>query len=89
MRSQFVKSLFDGYKTAHTPYSDKCKREDTFNELEKTPFLFSSSYLNEMYEEASNKSEYETILDHMYRHEATEIESYADIEERIINKYWR
>lgn len=89
MKSRFVKSLLEGYTTANTPYADRRKKEDAFLELEKTPFLFSSSYLNEMCDDASNKNEYETILDHMYRHEATEIESYADIEERIINKYWR
>lgn len=81
------KSVIQGYKS--TTYAKRKEKEKAFSELGCTPFLFSSGYLNEMYDEANSKDEYETILDHMYRHEATEIESYADIEERIINKYWR
>lgn len=84
MINPFIKSLFDGYAEAK-----KGKRKELqWEELEHTPFLFSSDYLNEMYEEAESKEDYETILDHLYRNDATEISNYADIEERIINKYW-
>ncbi|MCK6203913.1 hypothetical protein KZX50_00430 [Bacillus infantis] len=85
MLNSIVKSFFDGY---HEAKKDE-KRDWQYKELEQTPFLFSSNYLDEMYEGASDKQEYENILEHLYRHNATEIDSYAEIEQKIINKYWR
>lgn len=85
MDSPIVRSVFDGYKEA-----TKGKRKKlAFDELDRTPFLFSSGYLNEMYEQAHDKEEYESILDHMYRHEATDIDSYKSIENKIVDKFWR
>lgn len=85
MLNNFIKSVFDGYAEAT---KDK-RRKRAYEELEQTPFLFSSKYLNELHEEAETKDEYESILDHMYRHDATEVDSYYDIEKKIINRYWR
>lgn len=84
-----LNSFLKGYTSAQTPHADEKKRKWQFEELSATPFLFSSGYLNEVYEEANNKQEYETILDHLYRHQATEVESYAELEKKIIDKYWR
>jgi len=85
--SGFVKSLFDGYKEAKVKSGAYKKR--AFEELDQTPFLFSSDYLNELYNQAEEKEDYESILDHLYRHDAVEVDSYANIEKKIIDKYWR
>lgn len=84
MLSGFVKSMFDGYRDV--------KKDDysqQFAELEWTPFLFSSDYLNDMYSKATTKEQHETILGHLYRHEATDVDSYQSIEKRIIDKYFK
>lgn len=83
--SPFVRSIFEGYKSAR-------KDEDfqrPFDELGWTPFLFSSDYLGELYGVASTKEQHESILDHLYRHRATEVESYQNIEQKIIDKYYK
>lgn len=65
----------------------EARRENQFDELDHTPFLFSSSYLLELSEDAT-KEEYESILDHMYRHNATEVDSYRNVEKEIIKRLW-
>lgn len=82
--SGFVKSMFDGYRNV--------KKDDysqQFSELDWTPFLFSSDYLNDMYSNATTKEQHETILDYLYRHNATEVSSYQAIEQQIIDKYFK
>ena len=72
--------------------SDSVKRrknEWTYEELDHTPFLFSSGYLDGLREQATHKSQFEGILNHMYRHDATEIPSYREVEKKIIDRYWR
>jgi hypothetical protein len=63
-------------------------RNNKFNELGYSPFLFSSDYLNEMMDECETKEDHEAILDYMYRFDVCEIDSYKSIEDKIINKYW-
>lgn len=82
--TKFVQSMFDGYREAK-----KGDFTTQFAELEWTPLLFSSNYLDDMYDKAKTKEDYYTILDHMYRHDATEVESYRKIEQKIIDRYWR
>lgn len=60
-------------------------RKQKFDELGHTPFLFSSNYLNEIMDDCETKEDYEQLLDHMYRHNATEVESYWKIENDIID----
>lgn len=91
MLNHFVKSLFDGYAAAKTPYADKKKRDWEFKELETYPMLFSSEYLNTMYDKAETKSEHESILEHLYKFgkNTENVESYRKIEKKIIDKYRR
>lgn len=69
-------------------------RPEEFEQLTTTPFLHGSEYLNELMEKAHYKHDYECILDHIYRHQANgrdllEIDSYAAIEHKIVEKYRR
>lgn len=80
----FVKSLFDGYKTAR----EKSYYPRKFEEMKKTNLLFGVDELNDLYEEAEDKEDYETILDHMYRFDATRVGYYKRIENKIINNFW-
>lgn len=63
-------------------------RERDFNELDYSPFLASSSHLNGLLEDSESKEEHESILDHMYRFDACEVDSYKSIESKIIKRYW-
>lgn len=89
MYNKLIGSLFDGYKKAKTPYADKRLKKWAFEDLEETPYLYSSKYLNELHDQATRKDEFESILDHMYRHNVEDIDSYHEIESKIIDKYWR
>jgi AAA+ ATPase superfamily predicted ATPase len=69
-------------------------RQHQFDHLRTTPYLHGSDYLTEMMDMAHTKNDYESILEHMYKHEAngiklSEIDAYANIEKTIIDKYWR
>lgn len=82
----FVKSLFDGYKSAR----EKSFYPRKFEEMKKTNLLFGVDDLNDMLDHAEDKEDCETILDHMYRFEATDGEFgyYKKIEKKIINQFW-
>lgn len=79
------------------------QKQSKFLELEQTPWLFSSEYLEDLLEDA-NKGECDTILDYLYRfnnHGITNedgeddylnilgIDSYKSIEQKIIDKRWK
>jgi hypothetical protein len=85
MYNSILKSLFLGYAEAKKPK----RLKQQFDELERTPFLFSHDHLSGLYEEASEKEDYEAILDHLYKHDAIDVDSYASLESKIIDKYWR
>jgi hypothetical protein len=91
MINKIIQSIFDGYSSAKTPYADKKEKEWQFQELESYPMLFSSTYLNECYNKATKKSEYESILDHLYKFADVthDVPSYQKIEQKIIDKYRR
>lgn len=72
------------------PAREKKYRKREFDNLVTTPFLNGSEYLNELYQAAEKKEEYECILQHMYNHQnvgVLEIESYQSIEQKIIERY--
>jgi hypothetical protein len=100
----FFESLNGGLETFFKELSkskaiqDK-QRKALFDELETTPYLFSSEYLNELADDA-NKEERDTILDYLYRFNdwktgedeylnILEVESYRTIEQDIIDRVWR
>jgi hypothetical protein len=80
----FIKSLFDGYKVG----KEQRYYPDRFEELQKTNLLFGVDDLNDMYEHAEEKEEYDSILDHMYRFDATRVGYYKQLEKKIINQFW-
>lgn len=85
MLNSVLRGLIDGYSEAKRPK----RRKLLYEGLDNSPVLFSSAYLNELYEGAKSKEEYDAILGHIHKHEAHDVDSYADIEEKIIDKYWR
>jgi hypothetical protein len=100
----FFESLNGGLETFFKELSKSKAIQDRqrkilFDELETTPYLFSSDYLTELAEDA-NKRESDTILDYLYRFNdfktgedeylnIMELESYKSIEQDIIDRVWR
>jgi hypothetical protein len=78
----FVKAIFDGYREA------KAYNHNPYNDLEKSHLLFDVADLNELCDKAKTKRQHETILDHMYRFDATKVDYYKRIEKKIIDCYW-
>ena len=75
-------------------------RDRDYNSIANHHMLHSAQYLDQMKDVARRKDEFECILNHMYSHDAmylrdedgeiTEvISSYKDIENDIIDRYWR
>lgn len=83
--NDIVRSIFEGVREAKQDSYYPRK----FKELE-TGFLFGVDELDDMVDHAEDKEDYESILDHMYRFNATEGELgyYKGIEKKIIDKYW-
>lgn len=80
----FVKALFDGYKDGKQANYYPRK----FEEMKRTNLLFGVDELEDMLENAEDKEDCETILDHMYRFDATMVGYYSRIEKKIINQFW-
>ncbi|MGK4042171.1 hypothetical protein AB0Y20_07695 [Heyndrickxia oleronia] len=80
-----LRSMFQSL--ADSKWNKDRLRRNQFDELNE-PFLFSSSHLNSIFDECETKEEYESILDHMYKFDACEVDSYKAIENKIIDKLW-
>jgi hypothetical protein len=63
-------------------------RQGRYEDLYTTPFLYSSAELSDMADNARTKKQYESVLDHLYRHETLDIDSYQRIESNIIDQYY-
>lgn len=85
MFDNFIKSVFEGYNDS--PSIKERQRSRLFDELEWYPMLFSSNHLNQVFDQAKSKEDHEAILDYLYRFNATEVESYANLEQKIIDIY--
>jgi len=81
------KSIFDGYN--ESDYGKEKKREKVFKELETFPMLHSSKYLNSLLDQSKTKAEDDLILDHLYKHDTLDIDSYKAVEQKIIDKRWK
>jgi hypothetical protein len=75
------------------------QRDDKLKVLETTPFLLDSAYLLDI-ADGANKQEGDLILDYLYRFHNQPtgeeeylnilgIESYREVENKIINKRWK
>lgn len=89
-------SICKGYGEAKS----KKNRSREYESLSNYPMLYSSQYLEQMTDAARRKEEFNHILDHMYKHDAMNIrdeedeiigsiDSYKNIERKIIDRYWR
>ena len=78
----------------------KANIRNEFKSLETVPALHSSDHLNRMYELANKKEEHEYILGHIYKWDKhlsdtessinlLEVESYATLERKIVDRYWK
>ena len=76
------------------------RRSEEYHSISNHHMLYSSQHLDQMTEAARRKDEYECILNHMYNHDAMYvrdeegdivelIDSYKDVERKIIDRYWR
>ena len=89
--NDIVRSMFDGYKEARDSNTDR-----RFDQLNKPNAWIKDSYmpllevddLDELLKEAKTKEQYNAILDHMYRHDATRVKPYKQIENKIIKHFW-
>jgi hypothetical protein len=77
----FVWSIFQGYKEV------KDKR-DPYKELEKSWYLYEVKDLKELANKAKHDSQLNTVLDHLYKWDATRVDPYKDIENKIIDRMW-
>ncbi|NYE07587.1 hypothetical protein F4694_004398 [Bacillus niacini] len=93
MLNNFVWSLFQGYKDA----KKESEVDRSFEQLnwsmdcwigETSTPLLEVSDLNELLNKAKHKDHLNQILDHLYRHDATRVAPYKNIEKKIIEKIW-
>ncbi|KAA0547588.1 hypothetical protein FZW96_12130 [Bacillus sp. BGMRC 2118] len=59
-----------------------------YDHLSETPLLYPSDTLSELTKAAITKSQYESILDHIYRHDTLGIDSYNSVEKKIIDRFY-
>jgi hypothetical protein len=93
MLNDFVWSLFQGYKEA----KKESELDKSFEQLNwsmdcwigdcSTPLL-EVAEINQLLDKAVTKGHYESILDHLYRHDATRVKPYQNIEKKIIHRLW-
>lgn len=88
----FVWSIFQGYKEAKDHNLDR--RYQDLNRTwdcwigEATTALYDVADLTDLVEQAKTDAHYNAILDHLYRHDATRVDYYKDIERKIIERMW-
>ena len=78
--NDFVWSVFQGVKEA--------KEKDPYRQLEKSWWLYDVSELRELTENACTKEQHNVVLDHLYKWDATRVDVYKDIENKIIDRMW-
>jgi hypothetical protein len=79
--NDLVWSMFQGYKEV------KDKR-DPYKELEKAWYLYEVKDLRDLTNKANKEEQYNVILDHLYKWDATTEDYYKAIENKIIDRMW-
>jgi cell fate (sporulation/competence/biofilm development) regulator YlbF (YheA/YmcA/DUF963 family) len=79
--NDIVWSIFQGYKEAKS-------ERNPYEELERAGFLYDVADLRKLTNQAKTKEQHESILDHMYKYNATRVDYYSNIEKKIIHHYW-
>jgi hypothetical protein len=64
------------------------EKQGRYDYLSVTPFLYPSSDLMDMVQDAKTKLQYEDVLDHMYRHDVLHVDSYKAVEQTVIDCYY-
>jgi predicted TIM-barrel fold metal-dependent hydrolase len=85
--NDIIRAMFEGYKDV----KHQNRYRNRFEEMKTTNLLFDVDDVNDMINHAETKEEFNTILDHMYRFNATEegpFGYYERLERKIINKMW-
>lgn len=80
-----IKFLFDEYRKSNL---HKQRIYDNHMMELNGPFLYSAAHLDSLLKQADSKGEQMHILDHMYKFNACEVDSYKRIEDKIIDR-WR
>lgn len=83
----FLKSIFQAYN--ESDYGKKRKKEKLFRDLEHFPMLHSSKYLNILIDEAETEEQHDLILDHLYKFDTLDVDSYKKVEQKIVDKRWK
>jgi hypothetical protein len=79
--NDLVRSMFAGYKEV------KDKR-DPYKELDKAWYLYEVKDLRTMADKAKTESQLNYVLDHLYKWDATRVDPYKEIENKIIDRMW-
>jgi hypothetical protein len=79
--NDLVRSVFQGYKEVK-------ESRDPYEVLDKAWYLYQVDDLNHLTDGAKKKDQYNVILDHLYKWDATRVDYYKDIEHKIIDRMW-
>lgn len=80
--NDLVRSVFDGYRAAK-------ESRNPYKELDKSWYLYEVKDLRELTEQAKKKDDLNSVLDHLYKWDATRVDPYKDIENKIIDRMWK
>jgi hypothetical protein len=79
--NDLVQSMFAGYKE----YKDN---RDPYDVLDKAWYLYEVKDLRELTHKAKNDKQLNSVLDHLYKWDATRVDPYKAIEDKIIERMW-
>ena len=80
--NDLLRSVFQGYKEAKDS-------RDPYDVLDKAWYLYQVDELDHLTLQANKKDQYDVILDHLYKWDATRVDYYKDIENKIIDRMWK
>ena len=96
--NDIVRSMFDGVAAhKHSKQGIKNEYARKFQNLNRTwdcwigeasTPLLEVADLNDLLEHAQTPDDLNEILDHLYRHDATRVDPYKKIENKIIDRMW-
>jgi hypothetical protein len=79
--NNLIWSMFQGYKEV------KDKR-NPYEELDKAWYLYEVKDLRNLVQSAKSDTQLNSVLDHLYKWDATRVDPYKDIETKVIHKMW-
>ena len=82
---ELIKGVAEGYSEA--PSIKRKKLDWAYEELEETPYLYSSNYLYELVDDAETQDDLLCVFEHLERHQTHGIESYDKLFGKAAKKY--